>query len=75
MAVARATISFKDDVWKNIATTKNRSRVVNDALRYFFKAQAYLYDKEKEALLEALEDYYANPDDVYSFEEVFGKKF
>ena len=67
MAVARATISFKDDVWKNIATTKNRSRVVNDT-------QSYLYDKEKELLLAELEDYYANPDDGATFEEVFGEK-
>ncbi len=73
MSVTRSTISFDSQNWLKIADVKNRSKVVNQALQYFFASESFIKAKKEEFLLQELQDYYNTPSDGQSFEEVFGE--
>lgn len=62
MAVTRSTVSFEPNIWAQLSKTKNRSRVVNNALNLYFSAEAFKADPRiekraaiKEALIQANE--------------------
>lgn len=73
MSVSRSTISFDSKNWNQLAGAKNRSKVVNQALEYFFASQEFLESKKQEFLLKELQDYQDNPNDGQTFEEVFNE--
>jgi len=70
MAVNRTTISVNQDNWAKIKNVKNRSKVINVALEYYFKAQEFLANKEQEFILTEL-NHYLETGESYSFEETF----
>ena len=70
MSVTRSTVSFTENNWNKISGTSNRSKLVNDALAYFFAAKDYLKEKEEEFILNELK-HYQDSDEHYTFEETF----
>lgn len=70
MTATRSSISFNQNNWKQIANSKNRSALVNKALEYYFKAQAFLKSKEEEFILSELE-HYQKTGEHYTFDETF----
>ena len=73
MGVTRSTVSFNQENWEDLKNTSNRSKIVNKALSYYFKAQNFVKEKEEEFLLLELADYQQNPTKGKTFEEVFGE--
>ena len=72
MSATRSTISFHEHNWQKIAQQKNRSKLVNTALDYYFRAQDFLKDKEEEFILQELH-HYEKTGEHYSAEETFEK--
>ena len=72
MTVVRSTVSFVESNWKKIAKAKNKSKVVNDAIAYYFAAKDYLKEKEEEFILGELK-HYQETGEAYTFEETFNK--
>lgn len=70
MSVTRSTVSFTENNWNRITDANNRSKLVNDALTYFFTAQDYLKEKEEEFILGELK-HYQDSGEHYTFEETF----
>jgi len=68
MSVVRSTISFQPQNWKKIACVKNRSKLVNKALEYYFTAQDFLKKKEEEFILQEL-GHYRKTGERYSLEK------
>ena len=73
MSVTRSTVSFTQQNWQGLKNAPNRSKLVNKALDYYFKAQNFIKDKEEEFLLLELADYQQNPAKGKTFEEIFGE--
>jgi hypothetical protein len=71
--IARSTVSFTEQNWEYLKEVSNRSRFINQALEYYFKAQAFIKTKEEEFLLSELNDYQQNPQEGKKFSEVFGE--
>lgn len=70
MSVSRSTISFTEYNWQNLQKSKNKSQIVNSALKFFFDAQKLVKKKEEEFILQELHNY-EKTGEVYSFEETF----
>ena len=70
MSVTRSTIAFSPDNWEKIEKTNNRSRLINEALSYFFNAKEFLKEKEEEFILGELA-HYKNTGEHYTFDETF----
>lgn len=71
MAIAsRSTIGFDEENWSKLVSEKNRSKVVNQALHFFYSAQKYLQEKEEEFILEELA-HYQKTGEHYTFDETF----
>lgn len=70
MAVKRSTIAFNSNNWEKIVDADNRSKLINEALAYFFHAQDYLKEKEEEFILGELANY-KDTDEHYTFDETF----
>lgn len=70
MSVTRSTISFEPENWSKIQGADNRSRLVNEALAYFFSAKDFLKEKEEEFILGELA-HYKKTGEHYSFDETF----
>ncbi|MBI5415060.1 hypothetical protein HZA38_06140 [Candidatus Peregrinibacteria bacterium] len=73
MSVVRSTISFTPQNWGKVTSAANKSKVVNTAVEYYFRAQDYLAKKEEEFILQELK-HYKKTGERYTFEEVFGQK-
>lgn len=73
MTITRSTISFTQQNWQGLKNAPNRSKLVNKALSYYFKAQNFIKNKEEEFLLLELADYQQNPTKGKTFEEIFGE--
>lgn len=70
MPASRSTISFEEQNWKTLQKAKNKSKVVNIALKFYFDSKATLKKKEEEFILNELAHYEENGE-AYSFEETF----
>lgn len=70
MPASRSTISFEEQNWKALQKAKNKSKVVNIALKFYFTSKAALKKKEEEFILNELARY-ENEGETYSFEETF----
>lgn len=70
MSVTRSTVSFTDQNWNEVSKAKNKSRLVNQALTYFFDAQKFLKEKEEEFILNELK-HYQDTGEHYTFDETF----
>ena len=80
MAVKRSTVSFQTPVWDQLIGFKNKSQVVNEALKLYFaldrfKAEKNLEYNEAETafVLQELAHFDATQEQ-YSHEEVFNRK-
>jgi len=70
MSVTRSTVSFTENNWNRITDASNKSKLVNEALSYFFAAKDYLKEKEEEFILNELK-HYKDSGEHYTFEETF----
>lgn len=70
MSVSRSTISFSEENWKKISDEKNKSKLINTALRYFFDAQDYLKQAEQNFILDEWQ-HYKKTEESYTFDETF----
>ena len=70
MVAARTTIAFDQLTWPKLKKAKNKSKLVNKALEYYFSAQEYLKKKEEEFILWEFA-HYENTGESYSFDETF----
>ena len=70
---ARSTISFNKENWQMVKDEKNKSRLVNEAIRYFYDAKEFLKEKEEDFILSELV-HYDSVGESYSYEDTFGKK-
>ena len=70
MAIVRSTIAFAEKNWQKLATQKNRSKLVNTALDYYFRAQGFLQEKEEEFFLQEMK-HFKDSGESYTFEETF----
>jgi hypothetical protein len=79
MAVKRSTVSFDPVIWKRLSQSKNKSKVVNDALLLFFQLEQLKAEHECEfsekglALIHKEIEHYEKTGESYSYEEVFSK--
>jgi len=65
MPVMRSTISFHPLNWKRVKNKKNRSKTINAALDYYYKAQEFLKKKEEEFILQEFEHFQKNRRKLY----------
>jgi hypothetical protein len=70
MPASRSTISFNEQNWSQLKDVKNKSKMVNAALQFYFDAKEVLRQKEEEFILQELA-HYEDSGEVYSFEETF----
>ena len=70
MPASRSTISFEEQNWKILQEQKNKSKVVNTALRFYFNSKDLLKKKEEEFIINELA-HYENHKETYSFKETF----
>ncbi len=68
MSVSRTTISFNEQNWKQVASAKNKSAFVNDAVKFFVSAKKALKDKEEEVILNELA-HFEETGESYSLKE------
>lgn len=73
MPASRSTISFTEQNWQLLAKTSNKSKIVNNALKFFFDSKKLLKKREEEFILNELQ-HYEDTGECYSFEETFNKK-
>lgn len=73
MPATRSTISFTEDNWHKIESEKNKSKLVNQAIEYFYKSKDFLKNKEEDFILNELAHFDA-VNESYSYEETFGEK-
>ena len=73
MTASRSTISFNEKNWKKLKNIKNKSKVVNTALTFYFDSQELLRKKEEEFILKELK-HYEETGECYTHEELFNKK-
>lgn len=70
MPASRSTISFNEPNWEQLQKSKNKSKMVNAALQFYFDSKELLRKKEEEFILNELA-HYEDSGEVYSFEETF----
>ena len=70
MAATRTSISFNQNNWEKLAAEPNRSKIVNEAVDFFYNAQKFLKEKEEEFILGELA-HYQKTGEHYTFEETF----
>jgi len=70
MPASRSTVSFDEQNWNALQNVKNKSKVVNTALKFYFASKAALKKKEEEFILNELA-HYENEGEIYTFEETF----
>ncbi len=70
MTASRSSISFSEDNWDKIQDAKNKSKVVNTALKFYFDSKAILKQKEEDFILSELA-HYEETGEVYTFDETF----
>ncbi len=73
MPASRSTISFQDQNWKKLQKEKNKSRLVNKALHFYYSSQELLKKKEEEFILNELA-HFEQTSESYTFEETFDEK-
>ena len=72
MLTSKSTISFTENNWKRIKNAKNKSKVINKALSFYFDSKAHLKQKEEDFILEEHKNYKKNGE-IYSHDQVFSK--
>lgn len=72
MPASRSTVSFNEDNWKALQEVRNKSKVVNLALSFYFDAKKLMKRKEEEFIMNELK-HYEETGEAYSFEETFKK--
>ena len=72
MAASRSTVSFNEENWKALQEVRNKSKVVNLALEFYFDAKKLMKKKEEEFIMNELK-HYEETGESYSFEETFKK--
>lgn len=70
MPVIRSTISFNEKNWDVLKNAKNKSKVVNKAISYFFASREFLKKKEIEFIKKELQ-HYEETGESYTSDEVF----
>lgn len=70
MSVSRSTISFDQVNWSKLKNEKNKSRVVNAALRFFYDSKKAVEKAETDFILSELA-HYEETGESYSADEVF----
>ena len=70
MIAARSTIAFQEEIWPKIKWLKNRSKFVNEALKYFFAAKDYVKKAEQDFILWELA-HFEKTWESYTFKETF----
>lgn len=70
MVAARTTIAFGQATWPKLKKAKNKSKIVNTALEYYFSAQEYLKEKEEEFILWEFA-HFEKTGESYSYDETF----
>jgi len=73
MSASRSTVSFNEENWKALQEVRNKSKVVNLALEFYFDAKRLMKKKEENFILNELK-HYEDTDESYSFEETFKKQ-
>ena len=57
MSASRSTVSFTEKNWEKLSQVKNKSLLVNTALKFFFDAEDVVTKTEKEFILSELKHY------------------
>ena len=70
MSASRSTISFTEENWNKLAKGKNKSKMVNIALKFFFDSKDHLKESLEEFVLNELK-HYEDTGESYSFEDTF----
>ena len=80
MTVKRSTVSFQPPVWEQLSQAKNKSEVVNQALKLYFSLSRFEAQKnleytkvETEFLLQEYHHFKLS-DEKYEYEEVFNRE-
>ena len=79
MSVKRSTVSFQGPVWEKLSQAKNRSKVVNEALKFYFALDRFKAEKnleyneaETDFVLQELKHFEASGE-KYDYEAVFNR--
>lgn len=70
MPASRSTVSFSSKNWKELKKAKNKSKVVNLALSFYFDAQEILKKRQEEFILNELK-HYQESGESYSLKDTF----
>lgn len=73
MLASRSSISFSEDNWNKIQAAKNKSKVVNTALKFYFDSKEIIKKKEEDFILNEWA-HYEETGECFTYDETFNSK-
>jgi len=81
MSVKKTSVSFDPSIWDQLSLRDNRSRTINEALRFYFllenrqaEKEVVWSEEETDFILKEL-DHYKKTGESYSQKETFSRSF
>ncbi len=79
MSVKKSSVSFNPEIWQQLTRAKNKSKVVNEALKLYFSINKFKANKELEyseaeaEFLMAELEHHRKTGESYEYEAVFNR--